>query len=90
MKVALPLHFAAWKDVLRKVVDARGRHRAFASAHEGFAVLNEEVDELWDEVRKKDTNRSNRREIYEEARQVAAMAICVMAECGESPRPIST
>ncbi|SFW16281.1 hypothetical protein [Chitinophaga sancti] len=43
----------------------------FNSAHEGFAVLKEEVDELWDEV-KKDGSKERMRA---EAVQVAAMAI---------------
>lgn len=44
------------------------------SAHEGFAVLAEEVDELWDHVR---TNQSKRdiAAMRKEAIQVAAMAI---------------
>jgi hypothetical protein len=41
-----------------------------ASAHEGYAVLLEEVDELWDEVK---ANRP--REAAAEAVQVAAMAL---------------
>jgi NTP pyrophosphatase (non-canonical NTP hydrolase) len=42
----------------------------FNSHHEGYAVLLEEVDELWDEVRA--NNHSNARS---EAIQVAAMAV---------------
>jgi hypothetical protein len=42
----------------------------FNSAHEGFAVLKEEVDELWDEVR------ANNRELQiAEVTQVGAMAL---------------
>jgi len=43
------------------------------SAHEGFAVLYEEVDELWDEVRKKQVDRNNAA-MLKELIQVAAMA----------------
>lgn len=46
----------------------------FNSAHEGFAVLKEEVDELWDEVKGHDGPERSRR-MREEAVQVAAMAI---------------
>lgn len=42
----------------------------FNSAHEGYAVLREEVDELWDDV-KRDFPQGAR----EEAVQVAAMAV---------------
>ena len=43
------------------------------SAHEGFAVLYEEVDELWDEVKAKQDNRNNAK-MLKELVQVAAMA----------------
>lgn len=43
---------------------------AFNSAHEGYAVLLEEVDELWTEVKE---NRPNQAKL--EAIQVAAMAL---------------
>lgn len=50
-----------------------GAHAPMHSAHEGFAVLLEEVDELWEEVRKKTSERSNDR-MLEELVQIAAMA----------------
>ena len=43
------------------------------SAHEGFAVLYEQVDELWDEVRRKQTDRNNAA-MLKELVQIAAMA----------------
>lgn len=46
----------------------------FHSAHEGYAVLWEEADELWDEVRVHSSVRSRER-MQEEAVQVAAMAV---------------
>lgn len=46
----------------------------FASPHEGYAILKEEVDELWDEVKKKPSLRSNMA-LEKEAIQVAAMAL---------------
>jgi NTP pyrophosphatase (non-canonical NTP hydrolase) len=56
---------------------AKTKHtRNFSSTHEGYAVLAEEVDELWDEVKK---NGSQDR-IREEAIQVAAMAIRIIQE----------
>lgn len=46
----------------------------FVSYHEGYAVLLEEVDELWDEVKKKPSERDPVK-IKKEAVQVAAMAL---------------
>lgn len=46
--------------------------RQQASAHEGYAVLREELDELWDEIKNKNCSIGRMRM---EAIQVAAMAI---------------
>lgn len=53
---------------------ASSHYGAFASAHEGYAILLEEVDELWEEVKKNPRNRSTKR-MREEAIQVAAMSL---------------
>ena len=51
--------------------------RPFASAHEGFAILKEEVDELWEDVRMSQLGDQEHRQVCmrKEAVQVAAMAI---------------
>lgn len=46
----------------------------FNSAHEGYATLLEEVDELWEHVKVKQRDR-NLAEMRAEAIQVAAMAV---------------
>ena len=56
--------------VRAELIRATQKFGSFKSAHEGYAVLLEEVDELWDEVKR--NNRSLQRE---EAVQVAAMAV---------------
>ena len=52
----------------------------FNSAHEGWAVLLEEVEELWDEVKKSPKNRDIVK-MREEAIQVAAMALRFLHDC---------
>lgn len=52
---------------------ATKKHAPMNSLHEGYAVLLEEVDELWEEVRKQ-TKKRNPREVLEECVQIAAMA----------------
>lgn len=60
-------------DVRDEIAIARAKYRPMASAHEGWAVLREEVDELWEEVKKKPAKRDISA-IYNELVQVAAMA----------------
>ncbi len=66
--------------VKNELASARRNWPAFNSAHEGFAVLKEEVDELWDHVK---TNQKKRDllAMQKEAIQVAAMAIRFAEEC---------
>lgn len=53
---------------------ASGAFPAFNSAHEGYSILAEEVDELWDEVKKNPAKRVPAN-LEKEAIQVAAMAL---------------
>lgn len=39
-------------DILAEYESASSRYPPFHSTHEGFAVLKEEVDELWDMVKR--------------------------------------
>lgn len=48
----------------------------FHSRHEGYAVLKEEIDELWDVIRLNGTDR----ELAQEATQVAAMAVRILID----------
>lgn len=58
--------------VLTEFNTASYKFPPFNSAHEGFAVLKEEVDELWDEVKLKKVTKQRLRA---EAVQVGAMAL---------------
>ena len=57
-----------------EALEASSKFPPFNSSHEGFAVILEEIDELWDEVKKKNDLRSHE-DMRKEALQVAAMAI---------------
>ena len=58
---------------------ASASNDAFNSAHEGYGVILEELDELWDEVKKKSSVRT-KEAMAAEAKQVAAMAIRFMID----------
>lgn len=53
--------------------------KSSSSAHEGYAVLLEEVDELWDHVKTKQSKR-DLAAMRKEAIQVAAMALRFAAD----------
>ena len=59
--------------VVAELANARAIHPDLASAHEGYAVILEELDEFWEEVRKRKKERDKTR-MYEELVQIAAMA----------------
>ena len=67
--------------VKKEYLDATKRFGKFHNAHEGFAVLLEEVDELWDNVKLNQANTARDLDIMKEAIQVAAMAIRIIVDC---------
>lgn len=66
-------------EVAEELAFATDTYGPFASAHEGYAIIKEELDELWAEVMKKPAVRSKVR-MREEAKQIAAMAIRFMED----------
>lgn len=67
---------AALAEVVLDELDrALENHGGFCSAHEGYAVMLEELDELWEEIKKKNQSRLR---MMEESTQVAAMSIKFM------------
>lgn len=57
-----------------EVKRAQKHGATFASLHEAYAVIGEEMDELWDIVRQKKRDRDPEK-IREELVQIAAMAM---------------
>jgi hypothetical protein len=58
------------EEVVAEVQRAVAMHEPMWSPHEGYAVLKEQVDELWDAIKANDSENARK-----EAVQVAAMAI---------------
>jgi hypothetical protein len=70
-------------DVQLELRSAIAKFPPMNSAHEAYAVMLEEVDELWEHVKMKQSNR-DLAGMRKEAVQVAAMAIRFAAEiCNE-------
>lgn len=71
-------------DVMAELARARGKFGKFNNAHEGYAVILEEVEELWADVRTNpqkaypeaiDPQQRHRTKMRAEAIQIAAMAV---------------
>ena len=68
---------AALEEIHRELSFAMKNNPPFNSAHEGYAVLLEEVDELWQDIK---ADKGYQREAYLEAKQIAAMALRYMID----------
>ena len=64
-------------------LEATEKFTKFTNAHEGYAVLLEEVDELWENVKLNQSNPNRLKKIREEAIQVGAMALRLIYDCIE-------
>jgi len=69
----------AANEIYHEYLLASKTFASFNSAHEGWAVIREEVDELWDEIKKKKAKRSIAA-MREEAKQIGAMALRFMLD----------
>jgi hypothetical protein len=69
-------------DVAAEMDRAINKFPPMNTLHEGYAILLEEVDELWDLVKKKQSERPVP-EVYEECIQIAAMALRIIVDCSK-------
>lgn len=69
--------YPEFAEVIEELDSAIKNHAPMNSAHEGYAVIKEELEELWDEIKKRNPDSDLLRM---EARQVAAMGIRFMID----------
>lgn len=63
------------EEVYEEFLKASSKFPAFASEHEGYAILLEEVDELWEAVKLNQKRPERHNLCRKECIQVAAMAL---------------
>lgn len=64
------------REIYEEMVNASSKFSPFNSGHEGFAVLKEEVDELWEVVKLNKAKHPERADLMrKECIQVGAMAL---------------
>lgn len=67
-------------EIKNEYESASKKFPAFHSTHEGYAVIKEELDELWDAIKQNQNNK----ELVGESVQVAAMALRFLVDqCGK-------
>jgi glutamyl-tRNA reductase len=79
---AYPRERAFLGDAFQEMHRSRQKFPFFTNAHEAYAVILEEVEEFWEEVRKKQSERDIRA-MREELVQIAAMAMKAAADLRE-------
>jgi hypothetical protein len=75
MTMSIDFVQAALDAVLDEYRQARTKFGPFRSQHEGYSIILEELDELWDEVKANEPAKAKA-----EAIQVAAMALAFLLE----------
>ena len=75
-------HLKALQEIKVYFRNRKAYRKRLHSPHEGWAKMLEEVDELWEEVRRKSALRS-KAAMRAEAKQVAAIAIRFMGDLCE-------
>ena len=73
-EIEMEIAHAVVAEVVQEDARAHKLHGPFNSLHEGYAALLEEVDELWDEIKKKKSKQEYHC-LKSEAIQVAAMGM---------------
>ncbi len=69
-----PMSIFSWRElVVSELAKAEAEHKPYASAHEAYAVILEELDEFWEEVRMKRQFR-NKENMLHELVQIATTA----------------
>lgn len=69
------------RDMENEMARAERGHAPMSSLHEGYAVILEELEEFWVEVRKKREDR-NELQVYDELVQIATMCMRTADNCG--------
>lgn len=79
-----PINYSTCHEAAEELGEARMEHGPMHSAHEGYAVILEELGELWDEIKAKVQDNAKMRK---EAIQVAAMALRFVEDVCDAPKP---
>lgn len=66
--------------ILSAYIKARQKHAPMRGPHEGYAIIKEEFDELWEEIRKWQPDDENKDAMRKEALHTGAMVLAFLIE----------
>jgi hypothetical protein len=66
-------------EMMKEYESAKAEYSPFTSHHEGWAVIKEQLDEVWDEIKKKRGTKSQEK-IMKEVLHVGAMSLRFLME----------
>lgn len=72
-------------DIKKEVQFAESKFAAYNSSHEGYAIIAEELDELWDLVK---GHSHDYKSEYHEAKQIACTVIRYMQMCAKHDKEL--
>ena len=75
------------EEIYEEFLKASSKFPAFVSEHEGYAILLEEVDELWDAIKLNQKRPERHNQCRKECIQVAAMALRFLYDRVPEPVP---
>lgn len=77
-------------EVICEYERAISLHPKFNSRHEGYAILKEEIDELWEEIKKNHVNDTSAKYVMrKEAIQCAAMSLRFIKDCCDNTNHVT-
>lgn len=86
MSLSLLDKIEEWQGIVaNELMDASVAYPQFNSAHEGFAIMQEEMEELFDAVKLKQTNPERNERMRKEAIQITAMGLRFLVDLCEAP-----
>jgi len=72
------MEYSQAMDLIKyEYIVAKNNFPTMRSNHEGYAILKEEVDELWNNIKGNTSNEA----LIHEAKQVGAMALRFLIDC---------
>lgn len=82
--VSLVEIFPVAHEIMAALIKAKVKHAAMRGSHEGYAVILEEIDELWDEVKKDAYHFPTEESLVKAAHEMCTPPASTLPETGDT------